>query len=185
MTKHLTSIDLFAGCGGLSLGLEKAGFETVFVNELNADAMDSFLINRARNPYLKEKQNHSYDIMELTQNPKALEKLRGRLHKELGDIGIVCGGPPCQGYSGIGHRRTYKVDKKLGWTSKTASYHFKTNKENIIKYKFLKDGSRYTGYNLTQNSIKKIVLIGGSFAMGHGVNDEETFAYLLQKKLNR
>ena len=108
MTKHLTSIDLFAGCGGLSLGLEKAGFETVFVNELNADAMDSFLINRARNPYLKEKQNHSYDIMELTQNPKALEKLRGRLHKELGDIGIVCGGPPCQGYSGIGHRSTFK-----------------------------------------------------------------------------
>jgi hypothetical protein len=79
----------------------------------------------------------------------------------------------------------YKPDKKLGWTSKTGSYHFKTNKENIIKYKFLKDGSRYTGYNLTQNSIKKIVLIGGSFAMGHGVNDEETFAYLLQKKLNR
>ena len=34
----MKSIDLFAGCGGLSLGLEMAGFETVFVNELHEDA---------------------------------------------------------------------------------------------------------------------------------------------------
>ena len=108
MTKHLTSIDLFAGCGGLSLGLEKAGFKTVFVNELNSDAMDSFLINRGRNPHLKNEENRSYDLAEITQNPNTLEKLRKRLHKEFGDIGIVCGGPPCQGYSGIGHRSTFK-----------------------------------------------------------------------------
>ena len=83
-------------------------------------------------------------------------------------------------------RTIYKPDKKLGWTSKTGSYYSKIDKENFIKYKFLKDGSRYTGYNLTQNSIKKkIVLIGGSLTMGHALNDEETFAYLLQKKLNR
>ena len=42
----MKSIDLFAGCGGLSLGLEMAGFETVFVNELHEDAMQTFLINR-------------------------------------------------------------------------------------------------------------------------------------------
>ena len=39
-------IDLFAGCGGLSLGLEKAGFHPVFVNELNKNAMASYLMNR-------------------------------------------------------------------------------------------------------------------------------------------
>jgi len=39
-------IDLFAGSGGLSLGLEQAGFEPVFVNELNADAMSTYLLNR-------------------------------------------------------------------------------------------------------------------------------------------
>ena len=59
MSDCLTSIDLFAGCGGLSLGLEQAGFETVFVNELNADAMESFLINREHNPYLNEPANRA------------------------------------------------------------------------------------------------------------------------------
>ena len=44
--KSPTVVDLFAGCGGLSLGLENAGFEPVFVNELNPDAMESYLLNR-------------------------------------------------------------------------------------------------------------------------------------------
>ena len=34
-------IDLFAGCGGMSLGLENAGFEPVYVNELNQDALET------------------------------------------------------------------------------------------------------------------------------------------------
>ena len=39
-------IDLFAGCGGLSLGLEQAGFTPAFVNELNDDALNTYLLNR-------------------------------------------------------------------------------------------------------------------------------------------
>ena len=40
-------IDLFAGCGGLSLGLEQAGFNPVYVNELNNDALNTYLVNRS------------------------------------------------------------------------------------------------------------------------------------------
>ena len=48
MTKRrlLTSIDLFAGCGGLSLGLEQAGFKTLAFSELNKDAAATFAANR-------------------------------------------------------------------------------------------------------------------------------------------
>ena len=40
--RKLTSVDLFAGCGGLTRGLEWAGFECIAFNELNEDAADSF-----------------------------------------------------------------------------------------------------------------------------------------------
>lgn len=36
-----TFIDFFAGCGGLSLGLEQAGFYPLYVNELNSDARET------------------------------------------------------------------------------------------------------------------------------------------------
>lgn len=109
--RKLKSIDLFAGCGGLSLGLEMAGFETVFVNELHPDAMQTFLINRP-NSNLSEKENHINDIFSLTKSPKDLTAFKIRMQKEHGEIDLVCGGPPCQGYSGIGHRRTFKLNKE-------------------------------------------------------------------------
>ena len=56
-------IDLFAGCGGLSLGLEQAGFTPLVVNELNRDAMNTYLLNREDFPWLKK--NSYYDIKEL------------------------------------------------------------------------------------------------------------------------
>lgn len=39
-------VDLFAGCGGLSLGFENAAFTPVFVNELHGDALKTYLLNR-------------------------------------------------------------------------------------------------------------------------------------------
>ncbi|PKH37552.1 DNA (cytosine-5)-methyltransferase 1 [Nocardioides alpinus] len=105
-----TVIDLFAGCGGLGLGLEQAGFETIFVNELHQDALSTYLLNRS-DTSLKERQNHSNDILEITQQGAELDALANRLHREHGDVTLVAGGPPCQGYSGIGHRRSFVVTK--------------------------------------------------------------------------
>ncbi len=111
-----TFIDLFAGCGGLSLGLEQAGFHPVYVNELNTDALNTYLINRSEYKHLSLKEFHSKDIKELTTGKKNLDKLSKNLKNKFninkGDLSLVVGGPPCQGYSGIGHRRSYKVDRK-------------------------------------------------------------------------
>jgi DNA (cytosine-5)-methyltransferase 1 len=104
----LTFVDLFAGCGGLSLGLEQAGFEPVFVNELSPDAMETYLENRENLAVdLRSSSRHCNDIFEITQTPARLNELSSYLRAEHGELGLVVGGPPCQGYSGIGHRRTF------------------------------------------------------------------------------
>lgn len=109
--KAPTVIDLFAGCGGLSLGLELAGFHTVFVNELHPDAMQTYLQNRPRSD-LSQRQNHVHDILDVTQKSGELQSLARRLKNQYGEIDLIVGGPPCQGYSGIGHRRTFTDLKK-------------------------------------------------------------------------
>ena len=115
-------MDLFAGCGGLSLGMEQAGFTPIFVNELNDDARGSYLLNREFDlngkPFNERTEFHSGDIYELT--PKRLAELKGQFldlgliedHGSHTSLDLICGGPPCQGYSGIGHRRSYAVEKK-------------------------------------------------------------------------
>jgi len=112
-------VDLFAGCGGLSLGLEKAGFHPVFVNELNKDAMSSYLKNRAlTEPRLLSSEFHEHDIKKIVTACGSIKKMCDALKREFnisveqGDLDLLVGGPPCQGFSGIGHRRSYSVDKE-------------------------------------------------------------------------
>lgn len=117
MDRKLTFIDLFAGCGGLSLGLEQAGFTPVLVNELNPDAMATYLANRVTEyPWLKE--NNVNNVKDLVLNPDLLQQFRDKIKKDCqidifkGELDLLCGGPPCQGFSGIGIRRSYSVEKK-------------------------------------------------------------------------
>ncbi|MDC0474325.1 DNA cytosine methyltransferase [Hyphomicrobiales bacterium] len=112
-------IDLFAGCGGISLGMEQEGFKPILVNELNEDALNTYLINRPEYPWLNEFNIN--DVKNLTQRRNKQTNIQKQLIKKLekkfnisiknGDLDVLIGGPPCQGYSGIGHRRNYGVDK--------------------------------------------------------------------------
>ena len=111
-----TSIDLFAGCGGLSLGLHQVGFEHLFAIEKDPMAFETFEANFlapeapyksfAQWPFWLERRPH--DIEEMLRDSflrQCLTSLRGR-------VDLVCGGPPCQGFSvggirdGQDHRNT-------------------------------------------------------------------------------
>ncbi|WP_426692908.1 DNA cytosine methyltransferase [Sphingomonas sediminicola] len=125
----LTMVDLFAGCGGLSLGMENAGFTPVFVNELNEHAMATYLANRhhivggkpfAEQAHLRCHDAHDLQGERLKKMVADLEALglvfpaekEAKSGKGGSTLDLLAGGPPCQGYSGIGHRRSYSVDKR-------------------------------------------------------------------------
>ena len=112
-----TFFDLFAGCGGLSLGLERAGFTPLLVNELNPDAMSTYLLNR-RDEYPWLCDNNVSNVKELVLDDKLLKRFRNSIKSDFnidifnGELDLICGGPPCQGFSGIGIRRSYSVEKR-------------------------------------------------------------------------
>lgn len=92
--KKYTFIDLFAGCGGLSLGLEQAGFSLCFVNEI----VEQFAHTHRVNHNLGD--NH-YFVGDIALLNKDIEKYR----KFIKDVTLVCGGPPCQGFSMANRQR--------------------------------------------------------------------------------
>lgn len=103
MTEKKVYIDLFAGCGGLSLGLHNTGlWKGHFAIEKSPDAFETLKYNLIENknhfewPNWLPKSNH--DINEIIKNfPNELKSLRGK-------IDMVAGGPPCQGFSTAGKR---------------------------------------------------------------------------------
>jgi DNA (cytosine-5)-methyltransferase 1 len=90
------AIDLFAGCGGMSLGLEAAGFDIAVAVEF--DAVHS-LVHHFNFPYC---QTICRDIAKVTSREIwELLKLKGYAT----DVSLIAGGPPCQGFSLIGKRQ--------------------------------------------------------------------------------
>ena len=84
-------IDLFCGCGGLSMGFEKAGFETKIAIDMWDDAVKTYNHNRSNKVAVCE------DVHNWTE--EYLDKLVAD-----GDVVGIIGGPPCQGYSTVGTR---------------------------------------------------------------------------------
>jgi DNA (cytosine-5)-methyltransferase 1 len=101
----LTCVDLFAGCGGLSLGLEMAGFAPLLFSEINKDAAATYKANRS-SKIVEIGDIYGFKDADLA-NFKKIWVSTG-----IKEIDLVAGGPPCQGYSGIGHRRSFDLEKQ-------------------------------------------------------------------------
>lgn len=95
-------IDLYAGAGGLSLGASRAGFDVAAAVELDTHAMASHRANFPNTVHIER------DIT--TLGGETLLQLAGLRNDQL--IGII-GGPPCQGFSSIGHGNVDDVRNQL------------------------------------------------------------------------
>ena len=87
------TIELFAGAGGLALGVEKAGFNTIGLIEIDKNACDTLKLNRPNWNIINENI--------ATISSKDLEKL---FSIKKGELELLSGGAPCQAFSYAGKR---------------------------------------------------------------------------------
>jgi len=90
--KRITCIDLFCGCGGFSLGMERAGFAILGAIDFSAEAIRVFEKNFPKVPHVLEKDLTKF-------GPAEMAALIDR-----NEVDVIVGGPPCQGFSTVRQR---------------------------------------------------------------------------------
>lgn len=96
----LTSVSLFSGAGGLDVGFEAAGFETLFANEFDHDAADTWRANRPGREHAMREGDVNDFMGDLA---------------EFGGVDVLFGGPPCQGFSVAGKMDPEDARSELVW----------------------------------------------------------------------
>lgn len=133
-------VGLFSGCGGLDLGFKQAGYDIIWANDILQDACESYKLNIGNHIV-----NEDITKIDLETIPIA---------------DVIIGGPPCQGFSGIGKR-----DPNDNRSSLVYSYLVVVNKiqpkiflfENVIG---IKSSKASDGSNVIDNLKKAFEDIG-------------------------
>ncbi len=90
-------VDLFAGAGGMSQGFSMAGFDLVCANEIDPNYFKTFIQNHRH-----DKAEDKFILGDVTQD--AIKQKVIQAAKSVKKVGVVIGGPPCQGFSHAGWR---------------------------------------------------------------------------------
>lgn len=96
----LTAIDLFSGCGGLSEGLQQSGFSVLAAVELDKKASETYSLNHP-------------DVRLYNRDIRAIDpfEIMDCLGLKKGELGLIAGCPPCQGFSRLRTRnRSLSID---------------------------------------------------------------------------
>lgn len=102
---HFNTIDLFAGCGGLTLGFDRAGFRCVAAVEIDDLARQSHELNFSSRAPSGMYASHA-DITQLDP-ASAVAHLPERDYSLAVDV--VVGGPPCQAFSRLGRAALWRI----------------------------------------------------------------------------
>ncbi|MES9901865.1 MAG: DNA cytosine methyltransferase [Sedimenticola sp.] len=140
-TKHLNSVELFSGAGGLALGMAKSGFQHEMLVEFNRDAVTTLINNHDEGQaQIKDWDIKHDDIKNISFN------------KYKGNISVIAGGPPCQPFSLGGkhkafndHRDMFPQAVRAVRESNPESFIFE-NVKGLLRKSF----SSYFGYIILQ-----------------------------------
>lgn len=108
-----TFVDVFAGCGGLTLGLMRAGWRGMFAVE-----KDPFAFGTLEANFLQPTSRHQFDWpkwlpKEACDVRALLETHAAKLRSMRGSVDLLAGGPPCQGFSSAGRRKPHDPRNQL------------------------------------------------------------------------
>lgn len=156
-------LDLFAGCGGISLGFHSAGFKITGAVEFDKDAANTHAINfHARD----EKHALAQDIT-LVQ-PEELLRSLGLQEKAEHCIDVIVGGPPCQAFARVGraklrevaeHPEAYLNDARGNLYTRYLAY-VKKLKPVAILLENVPDVLNYGGHNIAEEICEVLSLLG-------------------------
>nr|XP_034189663.1 DNA (cytosine-5)-methyltransferase PliMCI-like [Osmia lignaria] len=108
--KKLRTLDVFAGCGGLSEGLRQAGIvDNQWAIEKDEPAACAYRLNNPNTTVFCEDCNV---LLRMVMNGELCDNSGQRLPQK-GEVELLCGGPPCQGFSGMNrfNSRQYSLFK--------------------------------------------------------------------------
>ena len=109
----LTYIDLFAGCGGLSLGLHQAGWKGILAVERSPMAFETLRHNLIDSGLDHFPHWPTWFPKEACSIQKFTKTYRKKLQLLQGKVMLIAGGPPCQGFSFAGKRRKHDHRNQL------------------------------------------------------------------------
>lgn len=100
-------VDMFGGAGGLSLGLESAGWHTLAVVDYDREALDTYALNRPCDlepemPGGSKTAVYRRDLHDLNAFEDVVSRIQAGLKGR--SLDLLAGGPPCQGFSHAGFR---------------------------------------------------------------------------------
>ena len=101
MKKKYSAVDLFCGAGGMSLGLEMAGYDIRLGLDFVKDCEDTHNLNFPNVPFI------CGDITDVSGND-----ILNKIGLKKGDLTLVSGGPPCQGFSTVNGKSRFLENPK-------------------------------------------------------------------------
>lgn len=168
--KKIKVVSLFSGCGGLDLGFKEEGFDIVWANDFSPESCKTYQSNINNNIICK-------DILEIDI-------------KSIPKADIVIGGPPCQGFSGIGKRNPLDPRSKLVWQYLKIIEHLRPKVflvENVCGIKSAKFNNGKSVLDTLVNSLKKFKYNVGVFTLNaadYGVPQRRKRVFILGTKGN-
>ena len=150
-------LDLFSGCGGISLGFDRAGFSIDAAIEIDPLAAKSHSTNFHKNASasLQEKHAKARDITQIEPEDLAHDL-------ELGDLesafDVIVGGPPCQAYARVGRAKlrdvaqkpdAFKIDPRANLYLRYL-YYVKKVKPLVLLMENVPDIMNFGGHNIAE-----------------------------------